>query len=314
MGRIDRMWLTSCFPEHLSMRNGHLRIFATLILAMALSAHAGDKPKRVKYVAPDGFNGHLWGELLTGATFSHDPLRAIGVGAAWMRPQQKQLDFTCVPAGGIDSNMGAGVGGCDLQSTLNSVRRTFEGGGFYVLTEYTIEDQGARFGGDKDAVVMYPVIYQFCANWDSTRRERPAKFDELNKFCGVRLLFDTETPEELRDLPADHVTRYDRVLDRLIARFGTPDRFVRRGQVVIEGPDGESTGQKDREFRVWRWCPARDRGLHTNCAASVVLSLEASTGAATVLYSTPLLWEFAYARENNGYKGDKLYRLLHARH
>jgi hypothetical protein len=32
-----------------------------------------------------------------------------------------------------------------------------------------------------------------------------------------------------------------------------------------------------------------------------------------VLYSTPLLWEFAYARENNGYKGDKLFKLLHAR-
>jgi hypothetical protein len=44
----------------------------------------------------------------------------------------------------------------------------------------------------------------------------------------------------------------------------------------------------------------------------VVLSLEPATGVATVLYSTPQLWQFAYVRENNGYKGDKLFRLLHA--
>jgi len=289
------------------------RVFGAVLLAIALSAHAGDKPKKVKYVAPDGFNGHLWGELLTGVNFARVPLKAIGVGAAWMRPLQKQLDFTCVPTGGMDSQMGGAVGGCDLQSTLNSIRRTFEGGGFYVLTEYTIEDEGARFGSDKDAVMMYPVIYQFCANWDSTKRELPPRFDELNRFCGVRLIFETETQEELRGLPADHVTNYDRVLDKLIAKFGKPDRFVRRGQVVIETLEGESTGQKERQLRVWRWCPARDRGLHTSCAASVVLSLEPATGAATLLYSTPLVWEFAYARENNGHKSDKLFKLLHAR-
>jgi hypothetical protein len=31
-----------------------------------------------------------------------------------------------------------------------------------------------------------------------------------------------------------------------------------------------------------------------------------------VLYSTPKLWEYAYARENNGFKGDRLFKLLHA--
>jgi hypothetical protein len=304
------------FGGLLGMRssNRFLRFATALLLAIALSAHAGgDKPKKMKYVAPEGFNGHLWGELLTGANFAQVPLKAIGVGAAWMQPLQKRLDFTCVPAGGMDSQMGGVAGGCDLQATLNSIRRTFEGGGFYVLTEYTVEDQAARFGSDKDAVEIFPIIYQFCANWDSTKREVPPKFDELNKFCGVRLIFETETAEELRGLPADHVTNYDRVFNKLIAWFGTPDRYARRGQVVIESQEGESTGQKEREFKVWRWCPARDRGLHTSCAASVVLSLEPTTGAGTVLYSTPLLWEFAYAREHNGHKGDKLFKLLHAR-
>ena len=31
-----------------------------------------------------------------------------------------------------------------------------------------------------------------------------------------------------------------------------------------------------------------------------------------MLYSTPLLWEYAYARENYGFKGDRLFKLLHA--
>jgi hypothetical protein len=291
----------------------YLRAFATLLVAAALAAHAGDKPDKVKYIAPDGFNGHTWGELLTAPSFAQPPLKPIGLGAAWMRPVQKDLNFTCVPTGGIDSQLGGTTGGCDLDATLRTLRKTFEGGGFYVLSEYTIEDQAVRFGSEKDAVLMYPVIYQFCANWDSTRRVAPPTFDELNQFCGVRLMFETETTDELRNLPPDHVTSYDRVLDKLLAKFGKPEHFTRRGQVVIETMEGDAPGHAERKFRVWRWCPARDRGLHTSCAASVVLSLEPATGVATVLYSTPLLWEFAFARENNGYKGDKLYKLLHAR-
>jgi hypothetical protein len=293
--------------------NPYLRVFATLLLVVAVAAHAADRPKKVKYVAPAGFDGHLWGELLTGPAFAKLPLEPIGIGAAWMRPVEKETNFTCVPVSGLGSQMGGSLGGCDFQATLLTLRRTFEGGGFYVLSEYTIEGQGARYGGEADAVVMHPVIYQFCANWDSTKREVPPKFDEMNQFCGVRLMFQTETSEELRKLPADHVTRYDRVLDKLVARFGKPDRFSRRGKVVIETMEDDSADRKERKFRVWRRCPARDRGLHTSCAASVVLTLEPETGVATVLYSTPLLWEFAYARQNNGYKGDKLFKLLHAR-
>jgi hypothetical protein len=31
------------------------------------------------------------------------------------------------------------------------------------------------------------------------------------------------------------------------------------------------------------------------------------------LYSAPTLWEFANARETNGHKGERLYKMLHAR-
>jgi hypothetical protein len=284
-----------------------------LLIAVSLSTHAADKPRKVKYVAPSGFAGHSWGDLLTSPGFSQLNLKIIGVGAAWMRPVEKEVHFTCVPVSALGGQMGGSLGGCDIHATLNTLRRRFEGGGFYVLTEYTVDDQGARYGSQEDSVVLHPVIYQFCANWKETKREVPPDFDEMNQFCGVRLLFQTETPEELGKLPVDHVTVYDRVLNSLVARFGKPDHFKRRGQVVVETLDGDSMDRTARKFRVWRWCPAPDRGLRTRCAASVVLTLEPETGEAAVLYSTPLLWEFAYARQNNGFKGDRLFRILHAR-
>jgi hypothetical protein len=295
------------------LSNPCLLVFASLLMTFAFVAQAADKPKKVKYVAPTGFDGHQWGELLTSASFTQLPLKPIGIGAAWMRPLEKEVTFTCVPVGGLGSQMGGSVGGCDFQATLASLRRRFEGGGFYVLSEYTIDDQGARYGSGPDAVVLHPVIYEFCANWDSTKREMPPNFDQINKFCGVRLMFETETTDELRNLPADHVTNYDRVLDKLIARFGKPGGFAQRAKVILETISEDPADRQARKFRIWRWCPARDRGLHTSCAASVVLTLEPATGAASVLYSTPLLWEFAYARQNNGFKGDKLFKILHAR-
>lgn len=289
------------------------RAFVAVALLLAAAAHGADKPKKVKYVAPAGFSGHAWGDLFTSPGFAQRPLKAIGVGAAWMRAVEKEVHFTCVPISTQGAQMSGALGGCDLQATLNTLRRRFEGGGFYVLTEYTIEDQGARYGSAEDGVVLHPVIYQFCANWKETKREIPPNFDEVNQFCGVRMMFRTETPDELRKLPRDHVTAYDRVLNDLMARFGKPDNFRRRGQVVIETVDGDSTERTERKFRVWRWCPAPDRGLRTSCDASVVLTIEPETGEASVLYSTPLLWEFAYARQNNGFKGDRLFRILHAR-
>jgi len=287
-----------------------LGFLAALPLAV-MPAQAADKPKKVKYVAPEGFFGRKWGELR--GSFDRLPETPMGVGAAWINPVEKKSSFTCVLVSPNSPQMSGAMGGCDFQATLLRMRKEFEGGGFYVLSEYTIEGQGFRYGEETDGVVLHPVIYQFCANWDETKREVPPTFDEINKFCGVRLMFQSDTREQLRTLPAEHVTNYDRMLDKLIAKFGKPDNFVRRGKVVIETLDGDSTDQNDRKFSIWRWCPARDRAFHTSCTASVVLSLEPTTGVGTVLYSTPLLWEFAYARENNGYKGDKLFKMLHAR-
>jgi len=117
----------------------------------------------------------------------------------------------------------------------------------------------------------------------------------------------------LRDKPAEYVTNYDRMLKKLLAKFGEPEGYLRRGRVLIETMEGESTDEADRKFSIWRWCPAKGEGFHTSCTASVTLTLDPATGVGTVLYSTPLLWEYAFAREKNGFKGDRLYKMLHAR-
>ena len=287
------------------------RILALVLIVAGAAVRADDEPKRVKYVPPDGFAEFKWGD--TRSKFTRLPENPIGVGAAWMARKEKPQEFTCIVT--MTMSQSGPVDGCDVNTTLQQARKSFEGGGMYVLSEYSLEGQGFRFG-DADPVTFYPVVYQFCANWSGETKKRgdlPANFDELNKFCGMRLLFESETRDQLRDLPNDHVTNYDRVLKKLLAKYGRPAGFARRGQVVIETLEGESSAAGERKFRIHRWCPARDRGLHTTCTASVTLAMDPATGVGTVLYSTPLLWEFAYARQNNGFKGDPLFRMLHAR-
>lgn len=281
-------------------------------LALSGAARAESAPKHIKYKAPEGFAEHKWGDLR--ATFDRLPAEPLGVGAAWLVPrgESTQPSVMCSSSASLSPMSSGTVETCNIQTILDSARGRNDYGGYYVLSEYAIDGQGFRFG-DVDSVLLHPVVYQFCANWYDPKRQAPPKFDELNKFCGMKLLFKSETREELRALPADHVTNYDRVLKKLIGKFGRPAGFAKRGEVVIETLEGESSSAGDRKFKIYRWCPANDRALHTTCSASVTLAMDPGTGRGTVLYSTPLLWEFAYARQNNGFKGDPLFRMLHAR-
>src|SRR5688500_404522 len=97
------------------------RVLATLLLTAAISAHAADKPKKVKYVAPSGFDGHEWGELRTSPGFAKLPLEAIGVGAAWMRPVEEVLSVTGVPESGVGWQVGVVRAGGDIPATVGSM-------------------------------------------------------------------------------------------------------------------------------------------------------------------------------------------------
>lgn len=274
-------------------------IGAVLMAAgLTLTAGAADAPRRVRYQPPTGFAGYTWGQPRS--AFNRLPAAPFNTGAAWIMPVVTDVWMTC----GFH---------CDFDSYQRTYMERREGGGFYVLSEYQIDGQGFQWGDDP-RVQFFPVVYQFCANWWSLKKEKPQNFDDINRFCGMKFSFQSETTEELRKFSAEHVTAYDRVLDKLLERFGKPDSFVRRGTVTIESSEPESVVYgPDRRFRTYRWCPAFDRRFHTDCKASVVLTLKPETGEGTLLYSTPALWEYAYARKNGGYKTEPLYKILHAR-
>jgi hypothetical protein len=271
----------------------------SVVLAMAVMsavATGASKPKRIKYVPPAGFAGHKWGDLKK--NFDRLPAEPFRVGSAWAPPVITQ-HFDC-------------PGTCGVTGAMLWMYETTQGGGFYMLGEYAIDGQGFQFGDD-DAVQFYPVIYQFCTNWWKKKDITAENFEQTSALCGMRLLFQSETAEELRKLPADHITYYDRVLDKLLARFGKPDSFVRRGVVVIATVDSKFDDSPARKFRTYRWCPAFDRELRTPCKASVTLTINPLTGVGTVFYSAPLVWEYAYARQHMNRKGDPLFKVLHAR-
>lgn len=279
-------------------------------------------PAPRSYQAPTGFAGRTWGD--TRDKFTRLPDKPQTMRAAWTRGSKRTPEFVCtgVPGGGTGptGNLG-GVGGtvdaltsCSLNDIVRAMEtRKPEGAGFHVMSEYKIEGQGFRFTGS--GVTLHPVIYQFCAHWNAVEREEPENFNELNKFCGMRLLFDTETLAQLRELPEDHVTRYDLVLNELISRYGKPSRFLTRGKVTVQTLDEPSVAEKpakDREFSSWRWCPAMDRAMTTRCPSSIILSIDPEAGKAVVLFATPAMWEYAYA-SNDMEEDDPLFAVMHGK-
>jgi len=274
------------------------------------------------YQPPTGFAGHKWGEPR--ANFTRLPEAAQLMRAAWTRGSKATPEFVCtgVPSGGTGPTGGlGGLGGtmdalssCSLNDIVRAMEsRRAEGAGFHLMSEYKIAGQGFKFTGS--GVTLHPVIYQFCAHWNAVEREEPENFNELNQFCGMRMLFDTETLEQLRALPEDHVTHYDLVLNELISRYGKPAKFLTRGKVIVQAVDEPATIDKpvrDREFSSWRWCPAMDRAMTTRCPSSIILSVDPEAGKGVVLFATPAMWEYAYA-SNDMEEDDPLFAVMHGK-
>jgi hypothetical protein len=261
-----------------------------------------------RYIPPPGFAEHHWGDRRV--AFARLPDAPLAVRAAWALGKERPHEFICSGAGRVPGD--PLIAKCSLAELIRDSRPTLEGGGYHVLSEYAIERQGFKFWDT--GVLLYPVVYQFCANWDSRKREVPKDFDSLNRFCGMRMLFDTEARSQLAGLPDDHVTRYELVLAELIAHYGKPAGFMWRGRVTLEPLDQatEPVPRSERRFSTWRWCPARDHGLQPSCDASIILSIDPDAGRGIVLFSTPALWQYAYARETGDAQPDQLFTLLHA--
>jgi hypothetical protein len=280
-------------------------------------------PKR--YSPPASFANRAWGEPRS--AFGRLPDEAAAISAAWRRGEQvKGLTFctgtgrtyaavidSTVPRGGAIGGGPSELAGCSWSDIGNSLRRNLQGGGYYILSEYLIDKQGFKF--PRTGVLLHPAVYEFCAHWEFGKGEIPDNFDALNTFCGMRLLFETETQEELRKLPEDQVTQYDLVLAELTSRYGKPDDILWRGRVYVETLDGDkgpdTSVRQDREFPTRRWCPMPDERRQKLCDISIVLSADPRTGKGIVIFGAPGLWQYAEAREKGLGLPDPLFTLLH---
>jgi hypothetical protein len=269
-------------------------------------------PKR--YQAPKGFDGQEWGTPR--AQFDRLPEQAASVNAAFTLGLISPFEVVTCPyiasSPGWPGGGGYGAYRCKPGDWQRGGRG--KGSGFHVLSEYMIEGQGFKFS--QTGVLMHPVVYDFCAHWDEGSVKKPVvpeNVDSRNRFCGMRLLFETESWSQLRELPEDHVTQYDLVLAELISLYGKPAGFAWRGNVYVEplGDAIDNSTRKQRKFKTFRWCPAPFLGLEAHCDASIVLTLDPELGRGIVLFVTPALWQYAYAREDGPSQPDSLFTLIH---
>jgi len=287
------------------MRARLLALAALLVaIAYAFPVHGGEAIEigvhsaigTPHYVPPEGFREHRWGEPLS--AFTHFELDPLYVQTAYSRGKTTLVSAECA--------------GCDFAATLRSMQQKTEGEGFHTLAEYHVAAQGVQFGDS--GAILFPLFYQFCAQWRGFSGEVPADIQKRMSFCGMRMLFRSRTPAEVAASEnADDLltTNYDRVLQALIEAYGEPEDYEKRGLVIIATPEGKIVQPRARRFHEWRWCSLHgDRDIAPDCSASVVLALDSTTGWGVVLYATRPVWEFAYARQHGGTGGDALYRLL----
>ena len=282
-------------------------LMSTVLLAAAIYIRvlhadgAGDDARNdhVRYRGPAGFQGNLWGKPLSAfAHFERDPLY---VQTASSRGKTTFVDMKCVARA---------MTGCDLEASLQTLQQKVEGEGFHALAEYYVDAQGLQFG--EPEAVLFPLFYQFCARWGGVSSRVPQDVQEKMKFCGMRMLFRSETLKELRAHDDGHVTNYDRILRQLIGTHGEPEGYVKHGRVIIHAPGEKIEQARERRFDEWRWCSLRtDRDIAPGCQSSIVFAFDATTGWGVVLYATRPIWEFAYARHQGGAEDDALYKLLH---
>jgi hypothetical protein len=258
------------------------------------------------YVPPTGFDGHKWQAPLSDfKRFGPEPL---SVQVAYAKARTK-TDFTCVPS--TRSETGVATSGCDFNATMATLTQRQEGDLYHAVAQYNIEDQAFRF--ESSGVLLYPVIYQFCTRWHGDGAKPPADFNQQLKFCGMRMIFKSETEQELQDKGPDYVSQSQRVLKTLIKMYGTPEKYSLRGLVSVGDPNDAKAGEHAKlHAENWRWCPAVDTDIApSTCEASVVYSFDPVTAKGLILYVTKPIWEFADARETGGFAGEPLYKTLH---
>lgn len=222
---------------------------------------------------PTGFNGHAWGEGLS----------AFAGLKLWR------------------ANTAVGSSG-KVVEFRDAYDQRLEGEGSFALAEYYFDRDRNPWAGEN--IELFIISYLFCSRWQGPYLPRTVK--KRLKLCGVRLMFRSTTASD---------SNYDRLLRRLIALHGYPEGYERSGRITIETESERLTTPEKptQDFVRHRWCGVTDPSVRPICAATVTLAFEAKTGEGTVLYATPQMYDYAYARHQTSDENNELYVLLNER-
>lgn len=264
--------------------------------------------------APNGVGGYAWDTPLGKiGRLAPDP---VYVRVAFSKGKVTHFNNACYRKL-LDSDDDGALDDLNVDfGTANATCKEVEGAGFHALAEYYVDSQGYRVvdpAGGK--VVLFPVTYQFCSHWTGLSNKFKGDPKENMLLCGVRFHFKSETAQQEQAIKDPmYRTAYDRALNWLIKDYGPPEGFKREGEVIVTDVDTTPTTQANKEVRFKQnkyWCGPRGDALVPTCDASIVLAFDDETGQGEVIFLTPEVWSYAYAREFGGSAGDPLYRKLH---
>ena len=265
-----------------------------------------------QFRAPEGFGDYAWNTAL-GKVSRLEP-EPVYVRVAYSRGKVTYFDADCYQDF-IDKDRN-GVIDPDADNMAGMLAcREKQGAGYHALAEYYVDSQGFRISDQSGAkVVMFPITYQFCAQWNAISNNLKGDPLETMRLCGGRLYFRSETAAQAATI-LDHTyrTSYERILKWLINTYGPPEGFNPGGIVLIPKFGQDQSGKMPARLRhkTEYWCRPTDKELVPNCTASIVLSFDAETGRGQVIFITPPVWMYAHARQFGSAEGDPLYRVLH---
>jgi hypothetical protein len=161
-------------------------------------------------------------------------------------------------------------------------------------------------------IKLHTTLWMMCAAQDLTEDIASNLY-----FCGVRMFFNAETPEEIEKRRTDPrwVSRYEHVLVSLVRQFGAPIDYDQCFKVTITTPEEVITDKRQQErcgpLRTWSWCeqPRGDQ-IKPRCPITVTLAYDWRIAQGVVLITTQPVWTFARAQYDGG--GDStLYQMLY---
>jgi len=258
-----------------------------------------------EYRAPTGFNSRTWGEPLSafkGLTLWHAQEALLSFGKV-MDPGIK-----CTPYFRTISPMEPPQLFYTCEANVQA-----EGDGSFAVAEYYFnQDRNPWFAQHIEVVT---ISYLFCASWQG---EYPPKdLKKRLKLCGARINFRSDTQKQLAQRDENYTSNFDRILRQLIDEHGEPPGYEQRGRITIESETERLTTPTKPvpDYLQYRWCGVNEFApkLRPDCAATVTLVFDTGSGEGTVLYATSPMYEYAYARHEQGQQNDDLYVLLNGR-